>query len=343
MKNKILIAASWIVVAVVLGGALTGWVKKDLPVTEAGIVQAAAKALQILQKSGHKFTMTRRCASCHHNTLTSMAAGLARQKGVPMVDTLATERIMSMVISIQYAGDPNRQNDFVNAKFLIPYELNGLAAEKYPADFSTDVAVSYVLSQAKKDGSWDPETFRVPMEDGNIHLTALSIRSIRLYAPAGKKKQADELAARTGKWLEAQNPSSQQELSFQLLGLHWCGAEMNIQQRVSEKLRELQRPDGGWSQLPTMSSDAYATGQALCALSESGMIRPQDACYQKGLEYLLKTQDEEGAWAVETRSYPIQPFRNTDFPPYDENQFISAAGSNWALMALLNALPDKTN
>ena len=34
-----------------------------------------------------------------------------------------------------------------------------------------------------------------------------------------------------------------------------------------------QRSDGGWSQLPTMTSDAYATGQALYALAESGALR----------------------------------------------------------------------
>ncbi|MEO8821377.1 MAG: hypothetical protein ABI267_03760, partial [Ginsengibacter sp.] len=91
-----------------------------------------------------------------------------------------------------------------------------------------------------------------------------------------------------------------------------------------------------------LKSDAYATGQTLYALYESGMEQPDDAVYQKGLNYLLKTQDENGAWFIATRSFPIQPFVDSNFPPYDDNQFISAAGSNWAVMALLNALPDKT-
>lgn len=103
----------------------------------------------------------------------------------------------------------------------------------------------------------------------------------------------------------------------------------------------MQNKDGGWSQLPTLASDAYATGQVLYALYESGMNKPADAVYNAGLQYLLKTQDDEGAWFVATRSFAIQPFVSSEFPPYDDNQFISAAGSNWAVMALLNALPDK--
>jgi hypothetical protein len=69
----------------------------------------------------------------------------------------------------------------------------------------------------------------------------------------------------------------------------------------------MQNSDGGWSQLPTRGSDADATGQAIYALYQSGMLPTEDESYQKGLRYLLKTQDESGAWIVEIRSYPIQP------------------------------------
>ena len=103
----------------------------------------------------------------------------------------------------------------------------------------------------------------------------------------------------------------------------------------------MQNGDGGWSQLPTLKSDAYATGQVLYAMYQSGMAKPEDEVYQSGLKYLLKTQDDKGAWEVVTRSFPIQPFVDSQFPPYNRDQFISAAATNWSVMALMNALPDK--
>ena len=81
--------------------------------------------------------------------------------------------------------------------------------------------------------------------------------------------------------------------------------------------------------------------QVLYAMYQSGMATPEDEVYQSGLKYLLKTQDDKGAWEVATRSFPIQPFVDSQFPPYNRDQFISAAATNWSVMALMNALPDK--
>jgi hypothetical protein len=94
-----------------------------------------------------------------------------------------------------------------------------------------------------------------------------------------------------------------------------------------------QRTDGGWAQLPTLSSDAYATGQALVALRESGAITANDPAYKRGAQFLLDTQFADGSWYVKTRALPIQPYFETGFP-FGHDQFISAAATNWATQAL---------
>ena len=246
-----------------------------------------------------------------------------------------------MVRNLQLASDPNLVDQFLTINFNAPYTLLGLYAENYPPDITTDISVDYQISQAKADGSFLAESGRVPLQSGDIHCAAFSIRSIQLYASPSKKACVDAIVTKTRHWLETQNPDQQQEIVFQLLGMYWCASSQNQKFRVTQKLLAMQHADGGWSQLTTLGSDAYATGQALYALCESGMVKTTDEVYQKGLNYLLKTQESTGAWFVQTRSYGIQPFFSSDFPPGDENQFISAAATNWADLALLEALPDK--
>jgi hypothetical protein len=343
MKIKLLSTVGIITISVFLCSLLTGWINKPLGTDPAVVKQAAAKSMLLLQRSGYIFTNNneRKCASCHHNTLTALACGIARQKGVPVVDSFDTRNVAGMENTLVGACNPNQINRFINANFIIPYVLLGLNAEKYQPTIYTDISVDYIMGQAKADGSFLTESGRVPLETGEIHLTAMSIRSIQLYASAAKKQHVQQLVTKTKQWLEKQVTNQQQELAFQLLGLHWCGSSTDAKTKVFEKLRSMQNKDGGWSQLPTMKSDAYATGQTLYALFESGMAKTDDAVYQKGLNYLLKTQDASGAWIVATRSFPIQPMIDSEFPPYDYNQFISATASNWATIALLNALPDK--
>ena len=344
MKIKILSAISSLTCIIFLCSMLTGWVAGPPSADPKVIKQAATKTLLLLQKSGYVFTNnnTMKCASCHHNTLTAMAEEIARKKGVPVTDSFAVKNIAAMENDIITVSNPNQINQFIPANFIIPYVLLGLHAEKYPPNMYTDISVDYIMGQARADGSFLAESGRVPLETGDIHLTAMAIRSIQLYASAAKKPRVDQLVINTRRWLERIKTDQQQELAFQLLGMHWCGSDVNHKIKIADQLRSMQNEDGGWSQLPTLKSDAYATGQTLYALYEAGMEKTEGAVYQKGLNFLLKTQDSNGAWFVATRSFPIQPFVDSDFPPYDDNQFISATATNWAVMALLNALPDKS-
>ena len=105
-----------------------------------------------------------------------------------------------------------------------------------------------------------------------------------------------------------------------------------------------QRPDGGWSQLPSLTSDAYATGQTLVALKQAraflaidttakSVLSAIDSAYERGTQFLLNSQLADGSWYVKSRALPIQPFFESGFP-HGRDQFVSAAATNWATMAL---------
>jgi len=91
-----------------------------------------------------------------------------------------------------------------------------------------------------------------------------------------------------------------------------------------------------------MASDAYATGQALVALHQAGKLPVTDPAYQRGVSYLLDRQAADGSWVVKTRTLPLQKYFESGFP-YGEDQWISAAASSWATMALILAVEPPMN
>ncbi len=138
-------------------------------------------------------------------------------------------------------------------------------------------------------------------------------------------------------------PVTTEERAFQLLGLGWAGMSSNtgIMKNAVRALLALQRSDGGWSQLASLTSDAYATGQALVALKEAGGLPITDSAIKRGTAFLMKTQLEDGSWYVKSRAIPFQPYFESGFP-HGHDQWISAAATNWATMALaLSLAPEK--
>jgi hypothetical protein len=83
----------------------------------------------------------------------------------------------------------------------------------------------------------------------------------------------------------------------------------------------------GWSQAADMSSDAWATGQALYALSVAG-VGSDDAAIARGHAFLVHTQREDGSWPMTSRPIPPDGKGATSLVP------ITGAGSAWAVLGL---------
>ena len=116
------------------------------------------------------------------------------------------------------------------------------------------------------------------------------------------------------------------------------GHPIRIDHQIKQLL-SLQRQDGGWAQTPGLASDAYGTATTLYTLHELG-TPASDAAYRRGIAYLLKTQLADGSWHVPSRAPKFQPYFQSGFP-HDHDQWISAAATAWATMALSYAASDK--
>ncbi len=301
----------------------------------AQVQQAVEKSLKLLQASGPQFFDKSGCISCHNNSLPAMAVSLARERGLAVDERIAQQQLK---VTASVFG-PHREN-LLQAINTVPdspevssYALLGMAAEKYPADRLTDAMVHDLAQKQKADGSWHTNDTRPPLGYSDITVTALCLRSLQLYPLEGRKQEFQRRIERARAWLLAAAANVTEERAFQLLGLGWSKAAPAAVQKAASQLLAEQRPDSGWAGLPALESDAYATGQALVALHDGAGLATTDPAYQRGARFLLQTQLPDGSWHVKTRAMGFQPYFESGFP-HGHDQWISAAGTSWAAMAL---------
>ncbi len=220
----------------------------------------------------------------------------------------------------------------------VGYGLWALGLAGQPADETTEAMVAYLLKTQHDDGHWEAQTIRPPLEESFTTCTVLAVVGMRRYAAASQAAEVDASIDKAKGWLSKANAQSQEDLAMALWGRAQLGATPDELRAARDAVLATQRDDGGWAQLAAMESDAYATGQVLFALQAAGMPSGELA-YQRGVEYLLKTQQADGSWLVVSRSKPVQTyFDNGD--PHGKNQFISTPATCWALVVLAKSGAD---
>ena len=293
------------------------------------ILAAVGSALALLEKQSHNFIRIGGCNSCHAQDLPSAAAAIARDRGLP-----APKEIPQLPPSM-HALNPERIMDLaVVGVGSVGWEMFDLGNNGVPRSEYTDATVRYIKSMQTPAGYWAAfESHRPPMSSGVYQTAAMAVYSLKTYGPPAEKDDTGQALARAAGWLEAAKPANTQDSAFHLMALAWTNAKPASIAAAAKALAATQRPDGGWSQLPSMGSDAYATGEALYALNAAGRMPAADPLYAKGVKYLLNTQAADGSWHVKSRSIWLQPYFESGFP-YGHDQWISAAGTSWAAMAL---------
>jgi ankyrin repeat protein/mono/diheme cytochrome c family protein len=323
-----------------LGGISPDIVPPSEPTTLASnpragsIAEAVEKATALMAKQSHTFIRTAGCNSCHSQDLPSAAAGYARGRGIPQVSEIP-QLPASMLPSPERIMDLNIVS--VNS---ISWELFDFGMNDRPKDAYTDGVVRFIRAMQLPEGNWSSnEGRRPPMNAGDFQTAALAIFAMKHYSRDADRAASEGAIAKAVKWLESAKPTGTQDRAFHLLGLAWGNGSPAVIKTSSRSLAALQRADGGWSQMPTLASDAYATGQVLYALNTTKMA-VTDPAYRKGIDYLMRSQAEDGSWHVKTRSIWLQPYFESGFP-YARDQFISTAGTAWATFALAPAADPK--
>lgn len=316
------------------------------PKRENTVRKAVEDSLPLLQRVDASFTRNAGCTSCHNNGMEAMAAGLARRKGLALDESVASAQTRFAVEELAAVRHRIHQGFHIAAvgdmftDFTLGYELLGLHAQNHPADLNTDAVVQLIRSRQKPTGEWPYPRGdqRPPICLDYVTQTALAMRALQLYPPKLDEAGCAEAVRRAAAWLAKAKAVNNDDRAWRLTGLAWAGTEPKALQKARRELLVHQRADGGWADRSTLPSSPYATGLSLVALQTAGMP-VEDPVYQRGVQFLLRTQQEDGSWYVRTRALGFQPYFDSGFP-HGYDQWISAAGTSWATMALALALPD---
>ena len=301
---------------------------------------AVERSLPLLQSSARAWFEKRQCASCHHQGLGMTAVVLARERGFHIDPALLDDQVARTTPPRSWRDRYLLGEVSINEQIGESYRAVARRIAGASGGALTELQLYLLSGKQHVAGHWNSYSHRPPLEDSEFTATAMTIRALNVLQP---DRQGDlEIRRRIDRarqWLVSAAPRSSEERAMQLFGLRWAGASASEIAAARDLILKDQRTDGGWAQIDTRESDAYATGQALVALNQADGVPVTATAYRRGVDFLLRGQRDDGTWLVETRRTRSEglPYFETGFP-HGKHQFISYAATAWATMALALSL-----
>jgi len=294
------------------------------------------RGLDFLARDAVAWKEEHHCASCHHASLVIYSMREARKLGRTVDEPVLTELTSWLARSGNGKFTMTRPDSAPHAASpKAIYFALALATDPKP-DISTleglRLLVATVEDEQLENGSWSawPKT-RPPMfGNSDASLTALATLALLPAAAAGDERAAVS-RDKAVKWLATSAPDDElQSVTLKLALWKRLARPADEWEPLVTYIKTQQHADGGWSQMADMTSDAWATGQALYALANAGG-RSNDAALARGQAFLIKTQRADGSWAMTSR--PTEPGGQGSVSLIP----ITGAGSAWAVLGLVHS------
>ena len=342
---------------IVIASFLIGLVAAQVAADESAVSQdemkaAITRSLPLLMKAavGHR-EERKQCFACHQQGVPILALTAAKAKGFAIDEAELATQLKFIAGFLKKNREQYLQGKGQGGQAdTAGYALVTLAAGQWEADDTTSAVTEYLLQRHKDQDYWSNNSNRPPTEASRFTTTYVSLRGLSAFATPEQIERRQARIEQVREWLVKTKPEDNEDRVFRLLALKEVEAPQEDIAAAVKELLARQKDDGGWAQLDSRDSeqsqpegatksDAYATGTALVALHNAGGVATGDAAYQRGLRYLLKTQQADGSWHVTTRSRPFQTYYESGFP-HGADQFISCAATGWATWALVLACQD---
>ena len=304
---------------------------------ESQIRDAIQRCLPWLEKGAAGASAHNKCFTCHNHGLPMMALTEAKERQFKVsVDSLQNQ-VTHTSDFLDRGVENYRKGRGQGGRVLTAgYALWALSSTGHSPNETTKAVADYLLGDQADRDHWKKSGRRPPSDGNEFTVTYVAVKGLSDYGRPNSEAQQTRLR-RAREWAEKTSPQDTEDSVFRLRTLLLTKSEKQILRQAVDKLLSDQRKDGGWGQTDDMDSDAYATGTVLTTLLDSG-VGPEQTAIQKGISFLLKSQQENGTWFVKTRANGFQEYYESGFP-HGEDQFISIAASSWAVRALLRTLP----
>lgn len=310
------------------------------PPSAAELKAAVEKSLPLLVAGSQSvLEHSRQCYMCHQQGPPVFALAAAQSRGF----SVDPEHLRAQLKHTAKFLEGNKSR-YLEGKGqggqadMAGYALWTLHVGGWQPDETTAAVAEYFLQFQKDKDHWSSVSNRPPSEASPFTATYLALYGLHYFGTKEQQERIDARVKQVREWLLKAEPQDTEDRVFYLRALAMADAEQATITSAKDRLLKTQREDGGWGQLKDLESDAYATGSVLVALQENGLAT-NDAAYQQGLRFLLKSQLADGSWQVKSRSKPFQPYFESGYP-HGKDQFISCAAGGWATLAMLLALPE---
>src|SRR5262245_48931796 len=298
---------------------------------------AIERGLAFLEKDALAWRKERGCATCHHGTMTIWAMSEAKSQGYAVpAETLAD---MVQWTKARFVPRPSGPEAPRPGLASLPLIYLGAMSQTLPLLSRDEVnrVAMHLAARQGEDGAWElppPKNGPPPTWESRETNALLALLAWEPYVSPNAKEAAAARASRdrTVAWpSKTKSTDTTQALTLRLLLDARRGSPEKQLQLGIDRLLKRQNADGGWRQTDDFPSDAYATGQALYALSFAGVKsdRPE---IQRAVSFLVATQRDGGSWPMRSRGHAgVKPYTN----PVPITHF----GSAWAVLGLVRTVP----
>jgi hypothetical protein len=299
---------------------------------------AVRRSLDYLAAKGVAWKEQKNCASCHHVPMTVWSLNEARARGFAVDEKVLADLTAWMTDPADPAKVLAKRDPKAGPRTPLITMITALGVGAGTADDQRTrdglkTMLPIVAGEQTEKGQWNGIEGRLPILASGEVMTALALLALTPPGESGAEKDVKAAAEKGVKWLA--DVAAQDDLQTDALRLIlWqrLGKPKEERDALVKRVLARQNEDGGWGQAKDMASDAYATGQALYALATAG-TGPDDGAVNKGQAFLVKTQREDGSWAMASR--PMKP----GGAGAKELEPITHMGTAWGALGLVRSLP----